>query len=170
MESYLKECREEDLDITSSRFEQAFDSIETISAPTQAFYVCFSNCGDYVGRSFIKKNFTHVFVMERIPLGFIIHDPNMSALDTYILPDTPTEEFLASFMSKRSDYTILEVIKRATNREQHLIRFGLQSCVTIVAYILGIKLPWYCWTPYRLYKRIMKMGDGIISVRRLGNV
>lgn len=138
-----------------------------VATPIQVFYVCFSDAGDYWLKPFIKKNFTHVSVMERVPLGFIVHDPNQCALDTYILPEAPTEEFLKSFLKKRTDYTILEITKEASRREMRLIRFGLQSCVSIVAYIMSIRLPWYHLTPYRLYLRLLKGGDGIINIRKI---
>lgn len=157
---------EKDYEVQSLKLERESDG------PTQEFYVCFSGVGDWPGASLCKQGFSHVSIMERVPLGFIVHDANRAALDTYILPSAPLEEFLLELMQRRPDYTVMQVIKKATNRERHLIRFGLQSCVTIVSYILGIKLPFYSMTPYSLYKRLIEKnkGDGIISTRRVNYV
>ena|GEM_PF-3296575 len=141
-----------------------------IDTPVQEFYICFSGCGEYPLNYLCRKGFNHVSIMERVPLGFIVHDANKSALDTYVLPEAPAEDFIKIFLKSRPDYTILAVRKSVSNRDQHVVRFGVHSCVSIVAYILGLRLPFYCLTPYGLYKRLMRGGGGIISVRRLGYV
>lgn len=115
----------------------------------------------------MQPNFTHVSIMEKIPLGFIVHDPNFQALDTYVLPAESTEAFLAAYLKQQPGTTIVEVTKAAVHHERGLIRFGLQSCVSVVAYILSLRLPWYVVTPYQLFKRLKPNRDGIISVRRL---
>jgi hypothetical protein len=170
-EKQEKSCEKsevEALDTKSSQSKLVFDcGVET---PVQEFYVCFSGCGDYLGSSKMKNGFNHVSIMEKLDCGFIVHDPNKYALDTYILPGVETVEFISRFLHNRPDYTLLEVSKEATVRTQRHLRLGMQSCVSIVAYIMGIKLPFYCLTPHSLYKYLVKGGQGILRTRRLSNV
>lgn len=139
-------------------------------APVQKFYVCFSNAGEYRFHKLFRRGFTHVSIFEKLEgVGYIAHDPNRYALDTYILPESSTDEFLKRFLELRPDYTIVEVVKRATLRKATLMRVGLQSCVTVVAYIVGIKMPFYKATPHSLYKTLKRGGQGIISSREINH-
>lgn len=102
--------------------------------------------------------------MEQTEYGFIVHDPNKCALDTYILPDVPTREFFQQYLASNPDYTIISVTKPASQTGQYL-RFGLQSCVSVVAYIIGIRIPAWCVTPHSLYKHILK--DKYLNAREI---
>lgn len=152
------------LDIEFSELEHLSDERET---PSQIFYVCFSGSGDYLLSSLMKQGFSHVFVMEKIPLGFVVHDPNKAALDTYILPENTTEDFIGIFLKGRPDYTILRVSKKASRINTAPFGLGVHSCVSLVAYIMGVRLPWHCVTPFGLYKYLRSGKNETVKSRRM---
>lgn len=142
-------------------------SSSEVVTPLQTFYVCFSNAGKYFGSRYLKADFTHMSIMQRIPSGFIAIDPTWAALDIYLLPAESTRRYMKNFLIMRPDYTILEIIKEVSNKEHNMIRLGLQSCVTVCAYAMGIHVPWWVITPYQFYKQLKVGAYGIRSLRRM---
>lgn len=154
---------------SSLEFEQETE-VEIDNDPLiQNFYVCFCGDNEYFMSKFFKKGFTHVAVFKKLGGLYIMHDPNRFALDTGVLPGDETEDFIKKFTELRPDYTVLEVTKRATLEQQPLFRVGVQSCVTVMSYLLGIKMPWYKATPHALYKTLKKGGQGIISTKEISH-
>lgn len=129
---------------------------------TRELYVCFHDDTEYFGSAFIKRGFKHCFVIERQPLGWIVLDPSRSELSATILPARWDTDMMATFKANNSNVVVLKLYVKYT-RTSNYPRPGINSCVGVVQYILGVYWP-FTFTPYRLYNKLIKQTPPHIQV------
>lgn len=116
-------------------------------------------------RGFLHKDIGHVFMVIRDDYNWILVNHQMTDYEGGILPYERKENVPSKLV--KMGYRVLEVkYKRCSS----IMRLPvILQCVTLVKFYLGIRL--WAFTPYRLYKRLMKMGkngrykSNILSVK-----
>jgi len=99
----------------------------------------------------LKPGFFHCYAFKESPGGqfLMLVEPMRSHVDIDLLPNTP--ENLAKMTSCHK--VVKVIVKYDLSQERgHICRF---NCVEVVKSLLGINSFW-CWTPWQLYKRLLK--------------
>ena len=118
----------------------------------EEWYVCFKDVPNkhWVQR-FLNKGFRHCYAFKESPGGkfIILVEPMRSHLDIDIVP-LNKENF-----TKMTDCNkfVKVIVQYDLNKDRgHFCRF---SCVEVVKSLIGVKSFW-TFTPYQLYKRLLK--------------
>lgn len=135
---------------------------------TRVYYVVFKQ-GKKLISYLLRRNFSHIYVITRDSYNWIILDPHRLQMQI-LIPAVSIDADLPTLMTGIDDSVLrVEIYDRDTLKTFGF--FGLLNCVTIVKYILGLRL--YCLTPFSLYRRLLnfKAADlkthGVKSVKRI---
>ena len=120
---------------------------------------------------FLRKPFGHVIGITRDDFNWLVVDPMHFRLRSFIL-DYPAKENLPDIIKRHEkNVRILKIVIDDTYEPVHIFRLSLFTCVSVMKYYLGVRL--FAFTPYRLYKKLLKMQNGgnrpapIISVEHI---
>lgn len=131
-------------------------------------YVIFKESDfDYWCKPFLKKEFTHVFLIQKHEFGWIMLNPTQGFLHVDIMDFQITDDVAYVISQIIRGVKILEVVTRL---QEPLTHFGRpKSCVSIVNYCLGLRwMPFSCMTPYQLYNKLLKANHpNIISTQEI---
>ena len=154
---------------TDLAFEYVYQSnnIEIEYRP-RAFYVSFSSAPKHIWSPLLRKHFQHVFVSERLEYIWMVYDPSREGLNV-MLPNCDAEHPLAEVMMGLDPSMVVLEVNTYGNDKPYLLRPRIMSCVTICEYLMGLNFV-FCFTPYQLYKRLLKgTHKNILSVKELKN-
>jgi hypothetical protein len=123
--------------------------------------------GDHWYCSALKRGYGHVYVVTNNGKQWMQLDPLNNHLSLYIY-DCSIDANLPHILANRG-FKVIKVVLNELDTKRSILRpFLLLTCVEIVKYIVGLRL--WCWTPYGLYKKLIKFmkkpykGLGIDSV------
>lgn len=125
------------------------------------FYVGFSS-STYKHKWLFKKGYEHCYLLMCDDTYWYEINPLMMGLHMKRVAKQPSN-YTSFWMEKNSDDKLLEVEIRI-DKPKHKIPF-IGTCASLVSYITGLNFT--CFTPYGLYKNIMKGKGNIISVQEL---
>lgn len=122
------------------------------------YIVIFGKAKHWTSR-FLNKDISHVQVIS-LHNGFWLRlDPAPYGLDTDV---TAYNDSTLEMIRKMDDVRVLRVSLHRT--KSYFARIGLMTCTDVAQYILGLHLRG-CWTPYQLYKRLLRMrGDSLVNI------
>ena len=113
----------------------------------------------WTGR-FLKKNLSHVQVVALLPQNkWVTLDPSPSGMN---VGSSIYNQETIDMMRKFDNMRILKVTTHHT--KNYFARMGVMTCVDVVQYILGLHFKW-CFTPYQLYKKLLRCENSYISVK-----
>lgn len=117
---------------------------------TENLYLVFNQGGNRVFNFFLKKDFSHVFILKQIGKKWIVIDPCQSGLKVNQYEDVDLVNFY--YLKK---FLILKVIPlKKTIDEKFLPRMmPFLTCVTLAKYAVGMK--GLSFTPYQLYNNLL---------------
>ena len=116
------------------------------------FIVVFGQSLHWSGK-FLNKNISHVFVVS-LQSGFWLRlDPTPKGLEAQV---TAYNAETLNMIRKMDDVRALRVTVHRS--KSYFAKVGVMTCTDVAQYILGLHFRW-CWTPYQLYKRLLKLKD-----------
>ena len=119
--------------------------------PLSEAIVFFTNESPKWWVQYLKVGFRHCFVALRSGNDWIIYDPLLKSTTFCVIPNY-TASMLKEHFKQLGCLNIEVDVRNTTNNRMYLAT----TCVTRVALAIGIpSKPW--WTPYKLYKEIIKM-------------
>lgn len=102
----------------------------------------------------LKKGFYHAEVWGYVPPGaWIRFDTSIELVAVEVYADPPWTLIGANENPTFLHYQSL--VPHGHFRQRWF--FGPVTCVTLAAAFLGVRLPWWCRTPYQLFKRLKKL-------------
>jgi hypothetical protein len=112
--------------------------------------------GNHPLRYFLKKNFGHVYVLMRDHHGFwILVDPAHTHLDITAL-NYKREDDVPRLLMQNKGVKVLRIkFEVGYKRKQGISLLSVMNCVSIAKYAIALRL--CAFTPYQLYKRLVKM-------------
>ena len=124
------------------------------------FIVVFGKSTHWSSR-FLNKNISHVQVIS-LHNGFWLRlNPLPNGLDTDV---TAYNDETLSMIRKMDDIRALKITLHATT--SYFARFGFMTCTDVAQYIMGLHFK-FCWTPYSLYKKLLRNRDGLIYIETI---
>lgn len=121
------------------------------------YWLIFFDKPFYLSR-FLKHGFAHIAVLTNIDGDWFSIDSNFKRLQI-----EKVKEGMVIFKHKK-----LIIKKKLTKKKMWDLGIYFLSCVTVVQYVLGIKI--FALTPYSLFKKLLHLSDkkrklfGIISI------
>lgn len=111
-------------------------------------YLIFGHGGNKIFNIFLKKGFTHIFVVRKLRKGWIVIDPCRSSLKTKIVD----ADFNLLDFYLRKGFKVVQIFYWPNIRpnRRFIPQFiPLLTCVTFAKYAAHIKCS--CLTPWQLY-------------------
>lgn len=133
--------------------------------PITEYFLVFTDSSQWIAK-WLRPHFAHCYVLQRDQFNWFVLNPERLCLRAEIAP-LPAHEDLIKRWCKPTD----TVLKLEFKPRHTTIRFGwggLFSCVTLVRYLIGLKLP--ALTPYRLFIKLLTLTDEEMSSLRLESV
>lgn len=132
----------------------------------RTFYIVFAPAEKYVWSPFLKKNFQHCYVIEKLDTIWLACDPTRLGLNITLPPCTAEHPLIENMMMLDYRIRILEVITKG-QVGSFLMKPKILSCVSVVQYVTGISL-FLCVTPFSLFKNLLRCKHkNLISVREI---
>ena len=122
----------------------------------KTFWIVFRE-GDFAIKRLFKRGFGHVYAITKDDFNWIGIDPQNRFLRFEILPYKTDQDVAAAILNAGS-CKILEV--EIDGLESHMFSLNpisLLNCVSQIKYLLGLRV--LAQTPYRLYRRLLRMRD-----------
>lgn len=120
------------------------------------FYLVFSN--GLGNRWWLCDGYRHVYIVMHDNFNWLEINPTFTFLKITILPHNITDNVPKLIRSLNGVSTILKVtVNDRGNKNQLKSLIGVRSCVEMVKYVMGVKLP--CLTPAGLFKCLIKMKE-----------
>jgi hypothetical protein len=114
------------------------------------FIVIFGKSAHWTGK-ILNKSISHVMVVS-LSNGFWLKlDPTPQGLETEV---SAFNEDTLKMLRKMDDIRALKVSVHRS--KSYFAKLGVMTCTDVAQYILGLHFRW-CWTPYQLYKRLLKL-------------
>ncbi len=141
---------------------------KTFDGDIREYWLVFTQ-GTHLISYFLKKNFSHVYVITRDQYNWIILNPLRLHLDVQI-PAYPITKDVPRLWAKPHD-TILKVTMHKRAASKVFAYFGLINCVTHVRYLLGLRI--HVITPSQLHRSLLKLNPrqkakhGIQTVKQI---
>lgn len=123
---------------------------------------------EYPFSRFIKKNFKHVFAIERQALGWVCFDPSRSELNMTLLPATHGDNIIPQFIKDNPKTTVIHLEVEVHDRAAYP-RPAIMGCVGAIQYLLGVYWP-IVFTPFQLYTKLINKRIDNIKVVKLCQV
>ena len=117
-------------------------------------WIGFKSASFFIKR-FMKKDFSHMYVLTRDEHSWIYVDPCNEALGITILPYERNKNVPFYLKKEYGDRLIKVQFKIKDRNRPNLNPFLMINCVNIVKYMMGISV--FVFTPYGLYKYFTKM-------------
>lgn len=120
---------------------------------------------------YLKYPFGHVLGLTKDEFNWMVVDPMHFRLYPFIVSSSPKEDLPNQIKRQEDGVIVLKVVIDADYEPVHIFRLSLFTCVSIMKYFLGLKI--FAFTPYRLYKKLLKMRDSgnyrspIVSVEQI---
>lgn len=125
------------------------------------FYIVFSS-SDTIFTPILKKNFSHCFVVEKLDEVWMSYDPTRHELNVAVPPCSAKHDLISAMLELDSSITVLKM--NTTGEEQEFMFYPcIPNCVYSCLYVMGIRML-MCFTPYQLYKRLLKIGATICQL------
>ena len=102
---------------------------------------------------FMKQNFGHCLILTQDGFNWYICDPTRRKLEFKILSYNPKYN-LPNFLHKQEGHKLIKLTMLDT-QHTYIPSITFFSCVTIVKYILNLKM--VAFTPYQLYNKLRKL-------------
>ena len=101
----------------------------------------------------LNKDISHVLVIELSNNHWLKMDPSPNGMinEVSLYNDTSV-----SLLRNMDDIRALKV--SVHRRNNNYGSFKLMCCTNIVQYVMGLNFKW-CWTPFQLYKRLLRSRD-----------
>lgn len=132
----------------------------------RTFFIVFTPCDKYAYTPFLKKGFTHCYVIEKLEMIWCVCDPTRIGLNITLPPCTSEHPLIENMMTLDPRIRVLEVITKG-QVGSFLLRPKIMSCVSVVQYVTGISLR-FCITPYSLFKKLLRCRhENLVSVREI---
>ena len=151
---------------SGSKQVSAYPQESSLEYRERTFYIFFTSSSKYIWTPFLKKNFHHCYVIEKLDLVWCLVDPTRIGLNI-IFPNCPLDHpLIENMMLLSPDSRVLEVVTKG-QVNSFLLRPKLLSCVSVVQYITGISFG-LCITPYSLFKNLLKCKDtNLVFIREI---
>jgi len=119
-------------------------------------YICFCHSSVPFFKRLLKKGFGHCFLAKRFANGWFLFDPKPPAMEGEMLPGDNSLNTLRNEVGYSTAIVYVETDNKLVKGSA--IRFNpINSCVTIVKYISGLRLN--SLTSYQLYKQLASMSE-----------
>lgn len=105
---------------------------------------------------FLHERFGHCLVCTKDNYNWLILDPKNSHLNWEIPAKSVNDDFPKE-VTNIYKYPIIKITMDNIFKEPPSWRFGFSTCVTVVCYIMGLKIK--ALTPYKLYKKLLEIND-----------
>lgn len=137
---------------------------------TKDYYFVFFQSEPHSLSIFCKPGFTHCYLMERLEYVWLIHNPTRFGVETCLACEAETKLAEKLLQHDKNITKIVRVVCKSVDNNL-LIPMRMLSCVSFVGYMAGIKLPFWCHTPYMLYKHLLSAKNkGIILAEDMEHV
>ncbi len=105
--------------------------------------------------NFLKKDFSHVYVVTKDQFNWIRLNPLNEQLEVRLMPYNKSHDIGRQIYNESGHRVIKIRTKIDPDKKNSLKLFHILSCVSITKYITGIRMR--CFTPYQLFKKLRKM-------------
>lgn len=133
--------------------------------PISEYFLVFTDSSQWISE-WLKPHFAHCYILQRDQYNWFVLNPERLHLRVEIAPVEATQD-LIKLWCKPTD-TVLKLEFKPRHTTIRFGWFGVFSCVTLVRYLLGLKLK--ALTPYGLYRKLLTLSDEEKSSLRLDNV
>ncbi len=133
---------------------------------TKEFWLVFNKEKHWTS-NFLEPGFMHVSIITKSRGNFIFLNPIKNEFEIIILSDVNEKEFVERI---KKNHKMLYV-KTKKQKSFQFMTPQLPTCVSLVKYIMGIKLN--CLTPYKLYSKLLSMkytntlSENILDVKEI---
>lgn len=119
----------------------------------KTYWLCFKGAGENPPwwTLFMKAGFEHCLILTQENESWLIVDPTRRKLTTLLVYCNPMYN-LPHNLRTMTGLKVVKVIMTHTSNNFIPTPFTFVSCVTIVKYMLGLKIR--CHTPWQLYRRL----------------
>lgn len=118
----------------------------------EEIYIVFRDAESVFLQRFLKKNFSHVFVLKRTKYGWIEIDATISQLKVCVL-QYAVEDDVARAYKKVFNARVLK-LKDINDKKLKYHFYRIAACVGIVQYVINSRF--FVLTPWQLYKKLLK--------------
>ena len=134
----------------------------------RTFFVVFTPADKYLWSPFLKRDFTHCYVIEKLELIWIMCDPTRVGLNIVMPYCTSEHPLIENMMILSPEMRVLEVVTSG-QVGSFLLKPKILSCVSVVQYVTGISF--FCITPYSLFKKLLRCKhQNLKSVREIERI
>ncbi len=125
-----------------------------MATKTKATYLIFKD-GDGIYGKVLKKGYGHLIIVSFDGFNWIVIEPVISQLKVTILPVESDADVIKDYFSGMTAVLMKEGISQD---KRWICKLRLLTCALFAKYYLGIDS--YSFTPYQLYKHIIKNNLG----------
>lgn len=129
-----------------------------IDGNVREYWVVFTQGTDLLSK-FLKKDFSHIYIITRDKYNWMVINPLRLYLDIIIAPYPINYDLPRLNTGKNSRVVKVTMYTRASVKQ--FARFGLLNCVTFARYTLGLRMA--VLTPFSFYKRLLHLKPSQMS-------
>lgn len=142
------------------RFDSLFEPRE------RTFYVIFCDSAPHWLSFLCKQGFNHCYLIEKLEHIYMMVDPTRCGLNISIPPCSAQHDLIYHMKKLDPNLTVVKVITKESTQEP-VFKPKLLNCVSILQHALGVSFPFFCLTPFQLYRSLLKKHPHIATAKEL---
>lgn len=117
-------------------------------------YFVFCDTQKHVFSFMCRPGYQHVYLLERLEHVWLMYNPTRMGLSVTLPPCEANHDLISKMIELDSSIDVVGVVLVGEQSLERCLR--PINCVTLCCNIAGIKVPWWCVTPWQLRKVLLQ--------------